>query len=127
MFLVFFNLKKILLTWKPRRCKSWKKQVISAGQVKLIWPEICPNTFKMPIKSISMQNKYTLSWYKPWLFVFKQFSWKHFSGMPDWNVLYTSECVIICWTIWKSGFWQINFEWMINWKFINLSVSEHDI
>ena len=27
--------------------------------------------------------------------VFRQFSRKHFSGMPDWTVLYTSECVII--------------------------------
>ena len=55
---------------------------------------MCPNAFKMQIKSIGMQNKYTLSWYKPWLFVFKQFSWKHFSGMLDWNVLYSSECVL---------------------------------
>ena len=26
--------------------------------------------------------------------VFKQFSRKHFSDMPDWNVLYTSECFL---------------------------------
>ena len=34
---------------------------MSTGQVKLIWPEMCPNPFKMPIKSIGMQNKYTWS------------------------------------------------------------------
>ena len=94
MFLVFWKSKKninILIGATP---KVLKKYEIFAGQVKLIWPEIYSNAFKMTIQSIGMQNKYNLSWYKPLMVVFKKFVRKYFSGMPDRNLLYTSECVL---------------------------------
>ena len=89
MFLVLFKSKQII-----KNLIGATPEVLLIGQVKLIWPEMWSNAFKMPIKLISMQSKYNLSWYKPWMIVFKQFSRKHCSGMPDWNVLYTSECVL---------------------------------
>ena len=72
------------------------------------------NAFKMPIKLISMQSKYNLSWYKPLMVVFKLFSRKHFSAMPDWNVLYTSECVLNhLKNIWNKMEWGWNRVWHI--------------
>ena len=63
---------------------AWDK-VSAIEHNSVWWPSqksgMCPNPFKMAIKSIDMQNKYTLSWEKPWLVVFKQFSRKNFSGL----------------------------------------------
>ena len=61
------------------------------------------NAFKMPIQSIGMQNKYNFSWYKPLMIVFKKFLRIYFSGMPDWNVLYTSECVVYTFRLCKRS------------------------
>ena len=74
--------------------------------------EMCSNVFKMPIKSVGMQNKYTLSCYKLLMVVFKQFSKKYFSGMPDWNVIYISECVLYSWDGWDKGNTSLAVEWV---------------
>jgi len=65
------NLKKNITNLIAVTPQVLKKKETFAGQVNLIWPEMCPNAFKMSSMSIGMQNKYTLSRYKPSMVVFK--------------------------------------------------------
>ena len=100
MSLVFWKSKKNINNLIGATPEVLKKKENFACQVKLMWPEMWSNAFKMPIQSIGMQNKYNLSCYKPIMVVFKKFLRKYYSGMPEWNVLYTSECVL-----YKMYFW----------------------